>query len=966
MDGRSIEGHGIEAHGARTSEDALRGPRPLAGRRDALRTLDRALAESADGEFRLLVLPGEPGVGKTRLLEELAGEARTRGIPALAGRATEFEQPMPFGLVVDALDDHLEEVSPDLDPDTAAPLGALFPALAAVEADAHPPGRPGYRTFRAVRRLLERLAAPGGLVLIADDAHWADDASLDLLDHLVRHPPRASLLLAVAYRPAQAPPRLVSALEGGAPGTVRLPVLPLTQEEVGEYLGADADAAFVERLHKDSGGNPFYLTALSNASEGETPPAVRAALRMELTSLSPTALLVAQAAAVAADEPDPALISTAAELASAEVLGALDELVARDVMRPGRAGRFRFRHPLLRRAALDSAGAGWRVGAHARLAVQLAAAGTPAVTRAEHVARSARFGEPGAVATLAEAARARAAEDPGTAADLLETALDLLPENAPARAAMLLDLAELRHLADAPGKARASVRQTLDHLPRAALDERVRALLLRAAIERRLGNREQIRPVLWAALRAAPEHSPLDLRVRPRLVAAEITRGEYAAARELLGDLIGGAHPRRAGPDAGGRVAVASLHAVLALAVGRGEDAVHHLDSAARLLDENLDEDLAEWMDVLVWAGWSEVFAGRQAVALRHFDRLAGLALTTGHRHLLAGLMSGRARALLMAGRIPEAVTTAGRAAERARVGGPTEDLALALAEHARATRLAGDLRKAMTLAEEARRLGEGSDEWWAVNARQEHAMELLEAGDTEHGLALLAPIARAPSPDLRLRLSCCENLAWGERMRGDRAGAAFWGRRAEELAAPALPTTAALTVLARSHHLPPREAALQARTAAEMFADAGGRYDAGRALFLAAGFAVDTSVDTSTDADARDRAKELLRLAAKTFTSIGASNGLAQVQREQRRLGVRVPGAPPRERTGPSPAGLSPRELEIASLVAEGRSNQQIADRLFLSTRTVETHLSRVFSKLGVSSRVGVASVLHEASGED
>ncbi|MEU6751405.1 LuxR C-terminal-related transcriptional regulator, partial [Spirillospora sp. NPDC046719] len=115
--------------------------------------------------------------------------------------------------------------------------------------------------------------------------------------------------------------------------------------------------------------------------------------------------------------------------------------------------------------------------------------------------------------------------------------------------------------------------------------------------------------------------------------------------------------------------------------------------------------------------------------------------------------------------------------------------------------------------------------------------------------------------------------------------------------------------------------------------------------------------------------ARERLRAAVEVFEECGMRGLHAQAVREQRRLGVRVPGG---ARTAPAkgrgkgagkdelPFGLSPREHEIALLVAEGCSNQQIAERLYLSVRTVETHLSRVFAKIGVPSRVGVATAMN------
>ena len=149
-----------------------------------------------------------------------------------------------------------------------------------------------------MRRLLEELADPHGLVLILDDVHWADNASVELLDHLVRHPPRGPVLVAIAYRPAQAPVRLAALLASAAAHGRQVPVGPLTFAEAEELLGPGLSRPRCQALHKASGGNPFYLEALArmdtdaqltagSADGSELPPAVRAALQLELTGLSP-------------------------------------------------------------------------------------------------------------------------------------------------------------------------------------------------------------------------------------------------------------------------------------------------------------------------------------------------------------------------------------------------------------------------------------------------------------------------------------------------------------------------------------------------------------------------------------------------------------------------------------------------------------------------------------------------------
>src|SRR5260370_19354166 len=187
----------------------------VVGRHDALRTFGQALDAASRGVFQFLSLVGEPGAGKTRLLGELAAAAARgyRDLIALWGRAAEFEQEMPFGVVVDALDDHVEDRGPDLldrlGAETARLLASVLPSVraAASPGPGDAPAAAGTRrdlTGRcplspAVPRLLDPLARPHGLVLILDDVHWADDASIELRDHLVRHPPSGTVLVAIAY-----------------------------------------------------------------------------------------------------------------------------------------------------------------------------------------------------------------------------------------------------------------------------------------------------------------------------------------------------------------------------------------------------------------------------------------------------------------------------------------------------------------------------------------------------------------------------------------------------------------------------------------------------------------------------------------------------------------------------------------------------------------------------------------------
>ena len=235
--------------------------------------MDHALDLLDDGRGAALAVVGEPGIGKTRLLSELAARAERRGLLVLAGSAAELERDLPFWVFVDAIEEFVRGLEPrrlaELDDDVRVELGRVFPALAGLAATAGAAlVHERYRAHRAVRELLERLTAIKPLVLVLDDVHWADPASVDLLGALWRRPPDAAVLVAVAMRPRQAPPRLWAALERAhRAGTLaRVDVGAFSVEEARQFLGAAVDADVAASLYAESGGNPFYLQQLARAA----------------------------------------------------------------------------------------------------------------------------------------------------------------------------------------------------------------------------------------------------------------------------------------------------------------------------------------------------------------------------------------------------------------------------------------------------------------------------------------------------------------------------------------------------------------------------------------------------------------------------------------------------------------------------------------------------------------------------
>nr|WP_218163951.1 AAA family ATPase [Actinomadura madurae] len=975
------------------------GVTPLVGRRDALDALERAL-DSAEAGYGFLALVGEPGVGKTRLLGELADAATARRLPFVAGRAAEFEQEMPFGAVIDALDDRLEEHALDLPPAALRLLGSVFPGLADLAAD--PPATSPvsqvarYQMHRTMRQLLERLAAPSGLVLILDDLHWADDATVELLDHLVRHPPRARVLIAVAYRPAQASPRLAALVDAAGAQGVQVSVDPFTQSEVAQFLGPDVSQSRYEALYKVSGGNPFYLEALARieasgdsasvtsglgghaweegvANLPEAPRAVRAAIQIELSALPPDALLIARGAAVAADVFEPTLAAVAAEMDLAKALAALDVLAAHDVVRPARGGRFRFRHPLVRHVAYASTAAGWRLAAHDRVSSRLAELGAPATVRAHHVVRSARFGDRDAIATLVDAARAVSLHTPAAAAFWLEAALELMPDETntpgavvsddthPDRVELLMQLTHVQAVSGHAEEGRQTARTLLGLLPPEDTVRRARTVQLCAVMERQLGRIHEARAIVLDELRRTTDRqTPEAILLRIRLVADRIQRIDIRSSQAVL-DTIPESAPEW---NPGLTAAVASMRPMVSYARGEIEEAIAYAQTADQLFSAASDHAFADCLDCVLWLVWAELSLGMYDNALRHVERLVTIARETGQIYILGYMLASQSRSLLLKGRPEEALASADEAIAVGRDLRSQEVLAYGLTQQCLAASYMGDHDRALQAGDQAVANDTGSGEWWTHMAHIARAIAIIYAGRPDEGAeALIAACGDGTQGlDFSTLVVCAETLASVRAAQDDHADAAHWAEIAEGIANPALAGDVGLARLARAHAVraadPARAGALAAE-AADLLAKTGRRPEAGRAE-LAAGIALAAAGD-------RAHARERVRAAAETFRACGMRGLEAQAVREQRRLGVRVPA--PGGSTGPgggrSPReklqfGLSPREHEIAELVAKGCSNQQIAERLFLSVRTVETHLVRVFAKIGVSSRVGVATAIN------
>jgi DNA-binding NarL/FixJ family response regulator len=955
-------------------------PRPV-GRDEELAKLDGALLDLGDrATLQLVEIAGEAGIGKTRLLDELCRRAEGRGCLVLRGRAAEFERGVPFAPVVDALDAYLATLDPGRlrlpEGELRDELGAIFPSLRTERTPVSGVHDERYRAYRAVRELLERLAAGRPLLLAIDDLQWTDDASAELISALLDRPPAAAVLLALAGRSGQLPAPLeasVGAVERRG-GACCLRLGPLGEQESAEMLGDHLEPERRRWVYELGGGNPFYMEQLartaggpqasagdgSELSELELPPAIAAALAEEIGALPEPRRQLLQAAAIAGERFEPDLVADIAGVDEPAVLDALDDLLERELVRPTEVPRrFAFRHPLVWRAVYQGSKGGWRLAAHRAAADALAGRGAPAAERAHHVEHAARRGDLEAVAVLREAGEATAHRAPGAAARWFRAALRLLPEG-PAhdeqRRGVLVELASALRGSGDLGACREALRDALDLLPSDDTLGRARLEAGCATVEAWLGRADDARRRLLRARAAlgagrSPEAVMLDVRLALDALngldfdrGAELAAGALAMSRELAEPAL-----------------VAEAASALSLAhglAGRVEPARKHHREAHDALEGLPDAALAERIEIFFYLAWAENYIEEPELAIATAERGIALSRATGQGHLLVPLMLARALPCDFLGRLAESVELTEEALAAARTSPNPQYLFWALWECAYSHVNAGDVERALALCEESveasRGLAPNFLSWSQPGTT--YGWALSHNGQAERGLAL--SLEAAGGPDLP-RLSPYERALGFQQFTegllglGRVAEAEESVVRCERLAdLLGLPGTRALAAEARAALLLAQGRASEARATAaqgrEPVASRGLRFDAAHLRRLE-GLALAAMGE-------REVAVAALQEAEREFDSFPAIGARNEVRKELRKLGARV------ERGGRPASGqagleaLTSREREVAELVTDRRTNKEIAAALFLSEKTVETHLRNIFRKLSASSRVQVA----------
>ena len=945
------------------SDGARRGDVALLERESELGRFDRLLKEASSGEGRLVVVQGEAGIGKTALLDALRDCAVAQEWLVLTARGGELEREFPHGVVRQLFEPLLRQPP---ERRQGAFSGAAQLAETGLGLGEGSPGPlVGADAELAVNHglywLVANLAEERPVVLVVDDAHWADPATLRFLHYLARRLEGVPALVALGLRPAQpaAPTELLDAIHD-LPRVELLSLASLSKDAtralIAVALSGIPGDRFAQACHAATGGNPFLLFELLRAlavegarpidAEAELvgrlgPRSISRSVMGRLAKLWPEAVSLAQAVAVLDTDTDLRHAAALAGLEPDRAAAAADALTAASVLASGRP--LRFAHPILRQAVYEDIAKGRRQFEHGRAAEVLEAAGEPD-RAAVHLVQTEPGGDPSVVERLrCAAARALRRGAPRAALMLLRRALTEPPPESD-RPGVLLETGRAARLAGDPSAARYlyEAHEHFNERARRAEAARELATALTAA-----GDVKHAAAVLERAIEALPPDASEDrLRLEADLLIASVYDHELASrAGERIDPLV----PRLCGETPGERLllAGAAYHRLLS---GRGTAAeVATLALRAATGGLILKEQAAESALSAAYAPVCLVFTERHDEAHRLLDAMLAEAREIGSPVASAWAWSVAARLEQMRGNLSEAES----AARSALAPLPHERtlstelalayLVLALVEqgrHDEAEALLCDYGVAsaacsrttaglaLRLARSALRLAQGRSEDGHRDAEEAIRRDITHGG-------------AAPGRGFRFSPAVAIYAA-GDRERAiELAEAELHRGRSFQL-----PSTEgiALTVLGTVkggedglHHL---------RTAVDKLGQGP------RKLELA--YALVEFGSALRRANRRSEARVPLTTGMDLAHRCGA-RPLAERAREE----LLACGARPRKLVVSGLDSLTASERRVARMAAEGMSNTEIAQALFVTRKTVETHLGHVYMKLNISSRAGLPEAL-------
>jgi len=984
------------------------------GRNAELGRLDEALAQATDGRPSMVLVAGEAGIGKTRFVSEFLGRAEAGGaLTALGGCLDVADGGLPYAPFAEAFRALARQLGPAIVPEVFGRSSDLVGGLTAGarrssaafadagRADFEDPAQRLARLFDAVIGALGRLSTERPLVLVLEDLHWADGSTRDLIRFLARNIRDERLLLVATYRSddmhRRHPVMPLLAELARSPRVERIDLTRFDRREVDALLtgilGHAPDESLGDELLQRSDGLPFYveeLVASASADGRELPSNLRDILEGRLVVLSPDALAVVRTAAVIGANTTHARLATVSGLDPGRLLEALREVADRGILTPadGAGGpTYRFRHALLREAAYDDLLPAERVRLHGEMADLLEAsirsgAEPGPATLADfalhaylaHDLPRALEGSCRAMSAFVSAAAFR------EALTHAERALELWPrvDDAAHRAGMdhstlLANTGRLAAAASQPVQATALLQEAIAELDEgAAPADRIELLieLQAAAWEAEAYDISRMAAEAAFELDVGAEPSDLTVEVMVLLSVERWWSGRLRESVSLLEDAMAlaariGATARWA--EAGGFLAHVRSDLgqgvwasdLIDRAVGADRDSSHLYS----LIGSEIDRSLAA------------LTCGRFADA----EQFAVMGLEDAIRYGLDGRQGPHLRcclvdALFELGRYDEAESVAQQARHSRGISHSLNWMAATMCRVAVARGRTDEAHRILDTAPDATGrdaaldidpfdyveiagldLARAEGRFADVVAIVDGFVDAIETTEsvmpTWQALAIgIGACAEEATAARRRRRPTADIIGQAERWYGALAGI---GERvgSEGGGGPWFDATVATSnaEMGRSNDHPDRAAWA---AVVDQWVALHHPFQAAYARLRLA----ETLLRTTED---RSLAEVELRTAHAAARSIGA--GLLLAEMETLATDARIdlkPGEPlgASDAAGPTSA-LTPRELAVIRLVAEGHTNREIGDQLFISEKTVSVHVSNAMSKLGALSRYEAAA---------
>jgi DNA-binding NarL/FixJ family response regulator len=956
----------------------------VVGRDGELAVLSAALDSAVAGDPAVVLVGGEAGVGKTRLVDEATARAREVGARVLAGSCIEFGgEGFPLGPLSDALRGLANVTPPDeLESFLGPARGELVRVLPELDADraldAPPPGEAGSaRLLELVLGVIQRLAADRPLVFVVEDLHWADRSTLDLVALLVRALRGVRVLVVVTFRSDELrrghPVRVLVTSWERVRSVRHIELERFGRDEVAGQLeaivGERPGRRTTDLVYERSEGNAFLVEELlsamrSGADLDRLPSTLRDVLLARADRLSAPALSVLKTAAAGGRSIPDRLLAAVAGLDEKTLDEALREAVEHHLLLVDDAGHgYVFRHTLTRDAIYADTLPRERVRIHAAYAEALSAdpelggGGDGALAAALALHWSAAHDLPRALVASVDAARLAGAYAPAEALRHLEQALELWPRVPDAGERCGMDVVEVLRLAGASAHAAGELDRAIALLDEALGElgpddpERVGSILAtRAAALTDLGRVDEAAAVL--------ERAASLLEADPPTVARAVVLTELAAQRLLAGNLAASlaaaegaiAAARAVGAraqEADARITLGVLRGWL----GRGEDGPGELRSGLRLAVEAGAQRIAvrghlNLSDMLEALGRHAEAAEVAAAGLELAERV-GLA-----RDIYGSLLVyNRAESLIHLGRWQEADRILRDGLDAGLSGVAVNSLHQL---RGRLSALQGRYEEAARHIDALRGTPGWEGDQFALSLVAARTEVARATGDVEAARRYLRDAFAADRED------SLERYRWP---------LVWLGLRVEaEAAQPATERLTALTGLAAK--LPattPQAVTYRALAAAEAARAGGGSADWAAAIDAARrdddpyplAYGLLRHADALCAGGDRDVAAAALQEAAGLAAALGAAPLAEEARSLARRARLRFESHES-DGSGLESLGLTEREREVLELVAEGRSNPQIATALFISPKTASVHVSNILGKLGVASRGEAAAFAH------